>query len=199
MFYIGTSDAAVLSDLRCHMLAHFKNLPVAAEYMHRDIYDIAEVYGKDTFLMIDKLGTDKMPLFFTLKGRADGWLNKLSFIKPHLTDRLLQRLSRLFPAHLPKRMKQYRDKYQHHLMLKMSGEGVEEARNYLREFFREGGGEFLSAKAKKARTLSCTALPLPVRQCVITPFTPQRWKIFWRWILRCAAMTETGSKPCLPG
>lgn len=35
--------------------------------MHRDIYDIAEQYGKDTFLMIDKLGTDKMPFFFTLK------------------------------------------------------------------------------------------------------------------------------------
>ncbi|VTR52546.1 D-lactate dehydrogenase [Serratia fonticola] len=27
--------------------------------MHRDIFDIAEVYGKDTFMMIDKLGTDK--------------------------------------------------------------------------------------------------------------------------------------------
>ena len=36
--------------------------------MHRDIYDIAEKYGKDTFLMIDKLGTDKMPFFFTMKG-----------------------------------------------------------------------------------------------------------------------------------
>ena len=35
--------------------------------MHRDIYDIAEKYGKDTFLMIDKLGTDKMPFFFTMK------------------------------------------------------------------------------------------------------------------------------------
>ncbi|STT15705.1 D-lactate dehydrogenase [Klebsiella pneumoniae] len=38
--------------------------------MHRDIYDIAEKYGKDTFLMIDKLGTDKMPFFFTMKGRT---------------------------------------------------------------------------------------------------------------------------------
>jgi len=149
VFYIGTNDASVLGDLRCHMLANFKNLPVAAEYMHRDIYDIAEVYGKDTFLMIDKLGTDKMPLFFTLKGRVDGWLSKVSFIKPHLSDRLLQRLSRLFPAHLPRRMKQYRDKYQHHLMLKMSGDGIAEARDYLREFFREGGGEFFECEGKE--------------------------------------------------
>lgn len=43
--------------------------------MHRDIYDIAEQYGKDTFLMIDKLGTDKMP-FFHAKGRTDAMLEK---------------------------------------------------------------------------------------------------------------------------
>jgi len=149
VFYIGTNDPSVLSDIRRHMLAHFSNLPVAGEYMHRDIYDIAEVYGKDTFLMIDKLGTDKMPLFFTLKGRIDAWLSKLSFIKPHFSDRLLQRLSQLFPAHLPKRMKQYRDKYEHYLMLKMSGDGVAEARNYLRDYFREGGGEFFECEGKE--------------------------------------------------
>ncbi len=40
--------------------------------MHRGCFDIAEVYGKDTFLMIDKFGTDKMPMFFTIKGRIDG-------------------------------------------------------------------------------------------------------------------------------
>ncbi|HAK35282.1 MAG TPA: D-lactate dehydrogenase, partial [Pantoea sp.] len=129
--------------------AHFTHLPVAGEYMHRDIYDIAEVYGKDTFVMIDKLGTDKMPLFFTLKGRVDAWLAKLSFVKPHLTDRLLQRVSALFPAHLPKRMKQYRDKYAHHLLLKMSGAGVEEARDYLKEYFREGGGAFFECEGKE--------------------------------------------------
>ncbi|CAK6494765.1 Quinone-dependent D-lactate dehydrogenase [Pantoea sp. Nvir] len=149
VFYIGTNDPAVLSDIRRHILAHFTHLPVAGEYMHRDIYDIAEVYGKDTFLMIDKLGTDKMPLFFTLKGRVDAWLAKLSFVKPHFTDRLLQRISALFPAHLPKRMKQYRDKYAHHLLLKMSGAGIEEARDYLNAFFREGGGAFFECEGKE--------------------------------------------------
>lgn len=149
VFYIGTNDPAVLSDIRRHILTHFTHLPVAGEYMHRDIYDIAEVYGKDTFLMIDKLGTDKMPLFFTLKGRVDAWLAKLSFVKPHFTDRLLQRISALFPAHLPKRMKQYRDKYAHHLLLKMSGAGIEEARDYLNAFFREGGGAFFECEGKE--------------------------------------------------
>ncbi|OIX92347.1 D-lactate dehydrogenase [Pantoea sp. Ae16] len=149
VFYIGTNDPAVLGDIRRHILAEFTHLPVAGEYMHRDIFDIAEVYGKDTFVMIDKLGTDKMPLFFTLKGRVDAWLNKLSFVKPHFTDRLLQRISRLFPAHLPKRLKHYRDKYEHHLMLKMSGEGVAEAQAYLQDYFREGGGEFFACDSKE--------------------------------------------------
>jgi len=71
VFYIGTNQPEVLTEIRRHILAEFTHLPVAGEYMHRDIYDIAERYGKDTFLMIDKLGTDKMPFFFTMKGRTD--------------------------------------------------------------------------------------------------------------------------------
>ncbi|QDY41420.1 D-lactate dehydrogenase [Candidatus Pantoea soli] len=149
VFYIGTNDPATLSDIRRHILAEFTHLPVAGEYMHRDIFDIAEVYGKDTFVMIDKLGTDKMPLFFTLKGRVDAWLAKRRLFKPHLTDRLLQRISGWLPSHLPKRLKLYRDKFEHHLMLKMSGEGVAEAQAYLQEYFREGGGEFFVCDAKE--------------------------------------------------
>lgn len=56
VFYIGTNQPEVLSTLRRHILTHFTHLPVAGEYMHRDIFDIAERYGKDTFLMIEKLG-----------------------------------------------------------------------------------------------------------------------------------------------
>lgn len=105
MFYIGTNQPEVLTEIRRHILAEFTHLPVAGEYMHRDIYDIAERYGKDTFLMIDKLGTDKMPFFFTMKGRTDAMLEKVSLFKPHFTDRFMQKLGNVFPAHLPERMK----------------------------------------------------------------------------------------------
>ncbi|MGS9159721.1 D-lactate dehydrogenase, partial [Salmonella enterica subsp. enterica serovar Infantis] len=74
VLYIGTNQHAVLTEIRRHILANFDNMPVAGEYMHLDIYDIAEQYGKDNFLMIDKLGTDKMPFFFKLKGRTDAML-----------------------------------------------------------------------------------------------------------------------------
>ncbi|MCL0296272.1 D-lactate dehydrogenase, partial [Escherichia coli] len=104
VFYIGTNQPQVLTEIRRHILAEFQHLPVAGEYMHRDIYDIAEKYGKDTFLMIDKLGTDKMPFFFTMKGRTDAMLEKVSLFKPHFTDRFMQKLGHVFPAHLPERM-----------------------------------------------------------------------------------------------
>ncbi|MGL5385374.1 MAG: D-lactate dehydrogenase [Serratia sp. (in: enterobacteria)] len=142
VFYIGTNDTAVLTELRRHMLSKFENLPVAGEYMHRDIFDIAEVYGKDTFMMIDKLGTDQMPRFFTLKGRVDATLNKLPLLPHNLTDNLMQKLSKLAPNHLPQRMKEYRQRFEHHLLLKMAGPGVEEAQQYLQSYFAEIDGDF---------------------------------------------------------
>ncbi|MEA1065467.1 D-lactate dehydrogenase [Erwinia sp. HR93] len=144
VFYIGTNQPQVLTEIRRHILASFDNVPVAGEYMHRDIYDIAERYGKDTFLMIDKLGTDKMPFFFTLKGRVDALLERVPFIKPHFTDRFMQRLGYLFPAHLPPRMNQWREKYEHHLLLKMSGAGIAEARDWLTDYFKTADGDFFA-------------------------------------------------------
>jgi D-lactate dehydrogenase len=144
VFYIGTNQPQVLTQIRRHILSTFKNVPIAGEYMHRDIYDIAERYSKDTFLMIDKLGTDRMPFFFTLKGRADALLEHVPFVKPHFTDRFMQNISKLFPSHLPARMKAWREKYEHHLLLKMSGDGIAEAQAWLSEFFKDADGDFFA-------------------------------------------------------
>lgn len=144
VFYIGTNEPGVLTEIRRHILGNFTHLPVAGEYMHRDIYDIAERYGKDTFLMIDKLGTDKMPFFFTMKGRTDAMLEKVPLFKPHFTDRFMQKLGNVFPAHLPERMKTWRDRYEHHLLLKMAGDGIAEAQTWLTEFFKTADGDFFA-------------------------------------------------------
>ncbi|SET36404.1 D-lactate dehydrogenase [Thorsellia anophelis] len=151
VFYIGTNNELVLTELRRHMLSKFDELPVAGEYMHRDMYDISERYGKDTFMMINKFGTDKMPLFFAFKGQIDTWLNMpvISKIVPKfLTDKVIQLTSRLFKNQLPEKMQAYRDKYEHHLMLRMSGKGVIEARTYLGEFFADkSNGDFFECTA----------------------------------------------------
>jgi len=54
----------------------------------------------------------------------------------------MQTFSRLFPKHLPKRMKEYRDKYEHHLLLKMAGTGIEDARCFLKSIFPSMHGDF---------------------------------------------------------
>ena len=77
------------------------------------MFNIAEKYGKDTFLTIQYLGTDNLPKMFSIKGRVDATLNKIRFLPNYLTDRILQLASRFWPQHLLKRLIQFRDKYIH--------------------------------------------------------------------------------------
>lgn len=151
VFYIGTNQTQVLTELRRAILRDFKQLPVAGEYMHRDIFDIAEVYGKDTFVMINSMGTNNIPRFFTLKGKIDARLSKVPFLIDHLTDRIMQGFSQILPNHLPKRLKMYHNKYEHHLMLKMSGSGIEEAQQFLKNFFATAEGNFITCTAEEGK------------------------------------------------
>jgi len=131
VFYIGTNDPAELTRIRRDILGGFAHLPIAGEYLHRDCYDIARKYGKDTFLAIRSLGTGRIGQLFAIKSQFDAAVETLGVLPKFFGDRLLQAVSSLFPEHLPDRMNQYRDRFEHHLMLKMSGDGVEEARAYL--------------------------------------------------------------------
>ncbi|WP_427835343.1 D-lactate dehydrogenase [Actinobacillus pleuropneumoniae] len=144
VFYIGTNHTATLNDLRRHMLANFKQLPISGEYIHRDAFDIAARYGKDTFWVIKKFGTHWLPKLFALKANADRIAKKFSFLPHHLSDKFMQTLSKRLPEHLPQSLWQYREKYEHHLILKMGGTGVAEAREYLKQYFSESdkGGYF---------------------------------------------------------
>ena len=148
VFYIGTNQTETLNDLRRHMLANFKQLPISGEYIHRDAFDVAAKYGKDTFWVIKKFGTHWLPKLFALKAKVDRWAKKIDFLPNHLSDKMMQTLSRILPEHLPKKLWQYRDQYQHHLIVKMGGDGVQEARDYLTSYFKEGSkGAFFECDA----------------------------------------------------
>ncbi|WP_052365358.1 D-lactate dehydrogenase [Halotalea alkalilenta] len=142
VFYIGTNSTAELTELRRALLAPGRELPIAGEYLHRDAFDIAEAYGKDTFLMIQRFGTDRMPAIFAFKGAVDAFFERLKIFPDQITDRLGQWLSRLFPSHLPARMKEYRDRFEHHLMLKVPAEEVASTRVLLGELFPGTSGAF---------------------------------------------------------
>jgi D-lactate dehydrogenase (quinone) len=135
VFYIGTNDPAELTKIRRHILADFKDLPIEGEYIHRVAFDVAEKYAKDTFLAIRYLGSDWMPKLFALIGR-------MRLLPQDLSDKIMQAASRLFPSHLPKRMKDYRDRYEHHLMLRMGRASVAEARHFLESIFPSAQGDF---------------------------------------------------------
>ena len=151
VFYIGTNEPAVLGELRRRILTDFKTLPVSAEYMEREIFDITVTYGKDTVVMIDKLGTDRLPQFFAMKGAADARLNKLPFLPKNMSDRFMQGLARIWPNVIPKRMMEYRDLYQHHLILKTRDEGIDEAQAFLTEFFAENEGGFFVCTPREGK------------------------------------------------
>lgn len=136
VFYIGSQHARDLEDIRRHILAEFDSLPIAAEYMHRSAYDLSQTYGKDLFVYIRKLGTARVPLAFALKSRFDALAERFKLGR-NLGDRILQKLSTWLPEHLPARMNNFRDRYPHHLLLKVSDAGIAQTRDYLQAFVAE--------------------------------------------------------------
>jgi len=151
VFYLGTNSTKVLGKMRREILSQFKNLPTSGEYFHRDCYDAAKKYCKDTFIVIDKLGPSYIPKLFELKRNVDLIAEKFKILPNKFSDRLLQVLSNLWPNHLPKRMEEYRDKYEHHWVIEMSGEGIEEATEYFEKFFIENDGSFFKCTKKEGK------------------------------------------------
>ena len=149
-FYVGSNSVYELALLRRQILSSFKNVPEVGEYMHRDIFDVSAKYGKDTFLSIKHLGTNALPKLFSIKGSIDAKLSKWSWVPNHLTDKVMQMIAQVLPQHLPKRMLEYRNQYEHHLIIKMSDEGIYEAQSFLESFFAdsETGSYFTCTQAE---------------------------------------------------
>lgn len=151
VFYIGTRDPAELASLRRHVLSRFESLPVAGEYLHRDTFDIAARYGKDTFLAIRHFGTARLGTLFRTKRALERLGQFLGFSNEVWVDRLLQHLSRLFPNHLPARLRAFRNRFEHHLLLKMAGPGVPEAADYLKTVFPSPSGDYFECTDEEGR------------------------------------------------
>lgn len=153
VFYIGTNDTNELDDIRRHILGTFKHLPISGEYIHRDAFDIAAVYGKHLFLAIQKLGTDTIPRLYAFKNVVDRIVRKIPFFPNSFSDWFAVNVCKLLPKHLPKSMRDYRDRYEHHLILKMSDDGIAEAEEYLKEYFANSekrSGSYFRCNDKEA-------------------------------------------------
>ena len=54
----------------------------------------------------------------------------------------MQFIGRLLPNHLPKKMDNFRDKFEHHWIIEMTDEGITEARDYFEKFFKGKKADF---------------------------------------------------------
>ena len=149
IFYLGSNDADVFWQIRRDILSSFKSLPTSGDYLHRDCYDAAKKYSKDTFIVLDKLGTNFLPTLFELKRSVDLISKKIPILPSNLSDKIMQFLGKLYPNHLPKKMENFRDLYEHHWIVEMSDAGIEEARTYFNDFFNENEGGFFECSEKE--------------------------------------------------
>ena len=150
VFYIGSNDPHDLTEVRRHLLAKLPRLPIAGEYIHRTAFDIGEKYGKDTFLVIDKFGTSKVPAAFAMKSRMDGFFERFGL--RGVTDKVIQALMNLLPSHLPQRMREYRDRFEHHLLVRVSNDTLEQTRSFLTEYFTgSDSGAYFECDADEGR------------------------------------------------
>ena len=150
VFYIGSNDPHDLTEVRRHLLARLPRLPIAGEYIHRTAFDIGEKYGKDTFLVIDRFGTSKVPAAFAMKSRVDGFFERFGL--RGVTDKVIQALMNLLPSHLPARMREYRDRFEHHLLVRVSNDTLEQTRAFLAEYFTgSSSGAYFECDAEEGR------------------------------------------------
>ena len=151
VFYIGTNNQDAFASIRKNILSNFKNLPTSGEYLHRECYDAAKKYSKDTFIAIDKLGPNFIPWLFDFKRKVDLLSEKFNFLPSKLSDKIMQFLSYFWPNHLPKRMEIFRNEYEHHWIIEMSDDGIEEANIFFKKFFKENDGSFFVCTKKEAK------------------------------------------------
>ncbi len=143
-FYVGTNDPAWLAALRRAILSSDAPLPIAAEYIHREAFDLAAAYGKDMFLAIERLGTQRLPALFAAKARAE------AVFSHGLVERVLQAAGRIFPDHLPPRLVEFRGRYEHHLILQVDGAGLDATRTLLTALASDGAGGFFECTAAES-------------------------------------------------
>lgn len=102
----------------------------------------------------------------------DARLNKVRVLPKNMVDRVMQLFSRLVPEALPKRLLAYRDKFEHHLILKVSGHTAADTEIILNETVGTDGW-FLcdAAETNKAMLHRFAAAGAAVRMQAVNPST----------------------------
>lgn len=131
VFHVATNDPDQLTQVRRDLLEIRGRLPIAAEYLHQDIFMLAQTHGRDTFAAIRMLGTNRLPALFAAKSSVDRLFAALGLTNWQVSDRVLQLLGRMVPEQLPKSARQAGMAFSHHLLLKVEEQQVASTRQLL--------------------------------------------------------------------
>ena len=118
-FYISTNDANTLTTLRQQWLKSELNLPILAEYMHKNYNDITMRYGRDTCLSMRKLPASKIGALYRLQTKIGYYLDKWR-LPQTLPDRMLQMTGVFMPPSLPNSLAEQASSYRYHLIIKVA-------------------------------------------------------------------------------
>lgn len=130
-FYLGTNSTQALQEVRKNLLEQATSLPVYAEYLHRNIFELADNYGRDTVLLIKFLGTDWLPKFFNIKRQLDSICQRIPFLNEGFIDKVVYKIAKIFPSQTPDKLHQWNKKYEHQLILTVKGSAKEETESLL--------------------------------------------------------------------
>lgn len=169
-FYLGTNSTQALQEVRKNLLEKATSLPVYAEYLHRDIFELADSYGRDTVLLIKFLGTDWLPKFFNIKRQLDSICQRITFLDEGFIDKVIYKIAKVFPSQTPDKLHQWNRKYEHQLILTVKGSAKEETESLLDDIKnRHGVNYFLcdEADAKSAYLLRFAAAGAAVQYASI--------------------------------
>ncbi|MEP0315168.1 MULTISPECIES: D-lactate dehydrogenase [Alphaproteobacteria] len=151
--HIATDDPGKLTRVKNMLLGSEELIPIAAEYIHRDMFETAMQYGRDTFTAISLLGTERLPALFSFKSWLDRFITTLPLRQRHPSDRLLQLFGRLLPYGLPKRFRSAGQAYEHHLLLKVDKWQVEQVAAILERIFGSDAPSVHFCSQKEGRKL----------------------------------------------
>lgn len=153
-FYIGTNDPAELEDLRREILDSDEQLPISGEYFDRTTFDLAQTYGKDTFMGLKYAGSQQVRQLFALKAWANGVFAKLPFFGQTTADTIAQKAFAILPDQIPQRLIDYRDRFEHHLIMEVGDGQREGTQKFLESFFAESSreGSFFACNEDEAQS-----------------------------------------------
>ncbi len=124
VFFVGTNQPTHFTELRKKILLDFVDLPDMGEYMHRSYFDGAMKYCKDIFLVLKYLGTHFLPKLLKLKRKVDAFTTNNRFLPSNFFDKLMQWIANILPNHLPKRIIDYRNRFEHYMIFSASDDSI---------------------------------------------------------------------------